>query len=108
MTTTHSIYDLAEQMDRVAPSHCDKTPAPNGRQQSGHDGHEYDDDDLWPSIGWYCDGGNRGNSVLDIHPGDVAAAYQRLAALPDGALDDIDLDDAFAGLRVQITGYQHL
>ena len=96
---THTIYDIATQLDRLCPSQVDTTKSGNGRQQAGHIGHDNCDNDF-PGVGWYCNGGNVGYLVMVIHPDDIKAACERLAALPDGALDENGIKQEFVGLRV--------
>ena len=98
------IHDIAGQFDRLCPSQVDETTAGNGQQSAGHDGHpDWDEESPgMDSVGWYCDGGNVGNPVLEIHRDDVGTLYARLVALPDSALDEEYLPEteAFVGLRI--------
>ena len=93
-----TIKDLAAEIDRLCPSQVDRSISGNGSRTAGHIGHEHDEE--WPSVGWFCSGGNAGNSVFAIHPQDVGKAVDRLRAMEDGSLDDSGLTDAFKGLRV--------
>jgi hypothetical protein len=90
-TKTASIYNIADELDRLCPSQVG--------DGAGHKGHEHGDD--WPSVGWFCDGGNVGNSVFAIHPDDMQAAYDRLSGMPDGALDAGGLTESLSGLRIE-------
>jgi len=100
------ISDIAAEFDRLSPSQVDTTLAGNGQQQAGHTGH-YHADGSWPSVGWYCDGGNAGNPVIEIHPDDLDAALTILQAMPDGAADANGgaIDTVLAGLKT--AGIRH-
>jgi hypothetical protein len=100
-TTTKTICDLAAEFDRLSPSQVDTSLSGNGQQEAGHIGHEAHDDCHMATVGWFCAGGSVGNPVLRIHEDDIAAAVDRLASLPDGAMDnsDISVDAVLTGLR---------
>lgn len=91
MTMTHTIQDVAGQLDRLCPSLVDSTISGNGCRVAGHIGHDHDE---VGRIGWYCAGGNAGDAVVDIHRDRIGALYERLAAMPDGALDRGGLQEA--------------
>lgn len=82
MIGQHTIYDIADQCDRLCPSQVDRTISGNGSPEAGHVGHEPD------TVGWYCAGGNIGEAIFRIPPSAIDALYDRMAALDDGALDD--------------------
>jgi hypothetical protein len=85
-----TIRDIALQFDRLCPSQVDTTISGNGHQESGHVGH---DTDGVLSIGWYCAGGNAGESLCEISLSTIEDLYKRLASLPDGSLDDGGIDE---------------
>jgi hypothetical protein len=85
-----TIRDIALQFDRLCPSQVDTTISGNGHQESGHVGH---DTDGVLSIGWYCAGGNAGESLCEIALSTIKDLYKRLASLPDGSLDDGGIDE---------------
>ena len=102
MTTTTTIHDIAAEFDRLSPSQVDTAIAGNGQQSAGHDAHEYDD--AWPAVGWYCDGGNSGNRVVEIHPDDITKAAEVMGPLPDGAIDSgaiQDIEAAFSTAEIR-------
>jgi hypothetical protein len=78
----------------------DDTEAGNGNTEAGHIGHDGNADE-WPTIGWYCGGGNFGNPVFSIHPADIPAALKLLEKLPAGALDENIKAGPWDGLRIE-------
>jgi hypothetical protein len=110
MSETITIDDIAREMDRLCPSQVDRTPCDYGvGYESGHDAHSHDSlphreaGNPLNTIGWFCGAGNAGNPVLSIAPENVPTLYRRLAALPDGALDDAAIadHDVFLGLDIE-------
>ena len=98
-----TINDIAAEFDRLSPSQVDRSTAGNGQQSAGHHGHNGDSDG-WPVVGWYCDGGNAGNRVVEIHPDDLDTAATVLRSLPDAAIDTgaiQDIEAAFAAADVR-------
>lgn len=95
----YSARDIADELDRLCPSQVDATVSGNGGRTAGHSGRD-DRDDI-AHIGWFCAGGNAGNPVMSILPVDIDELWDRLADLPDGALDVGGLKDLAAGLLIE-------
>jgi hypothetical protein len=80
-----TIQDVAAQFDRLCPSQVDATISGNGQQEAGHIGHN--NDGVF-SIGWFCSGGNVGESLCEIPADAIDTLHDRLAAMEDGSLDN--------------------
>ena len=85
-----TIQDIAAQFDRLCPSQVDTTISGNGQPEAGHIGH--DNDGVF-SIGWFCSGGNVGESLCEIPEDAIDALYGKLAALPDASLDNGGIEE---------------
>ena len=85
MTKQATIEDIAAQLDRLCPSQVDRTISGNGKQEAGHNAH---DNDGVLSIGWYCSGGNCGESLFVLPADSIQPLFDHLASLADGSLDN--------------------
>lgn len=86
--TTATIYDIANELNRL------RTYDETGRFGGHHD----TDEGAWELLGLHTE--DTDEPIAQIHPGDVQAAYKRLAAIQTRDSDGFDIHAAFHGLRV--------